>query len=284
MAQPRKSRKAKPEVLDAVVVGMSETVVADDSGTAALDALLADLNAGEVVETPIETIAEEHTDEELAAAVGSAEASEVMIAAATPEGIVEGSAAVPTGDASDVTPADAAPAEAGKPAKVRTPRKHYTDKVERLKDRVGDELSSYTVLTLSEAGVTEDDVKAAMDATLDIIRKMNKKEQNRAGFLIEFLAGKKAKLNEVLHRTLDVLKAEGCITTGKEGNVFKNLLARPYSAAAARAMGGNTVAMFADLKLIVADGKQRFVANPDSTLLAAVRGKLDAIASAGAAA
>jgi len=288
----RKSRKStKPAAqVETTQVGMIEsTEPVGDAADAALAEVLAALNAGtdEVIEPKIETTI---SDEELHAAVKSAEATEVVMAAATPEGVVEGFV-IPSGEGSDV-PADAlaaalmgdgaaeTPATEAAPKKVRVPRKHYSDKVERLKDRVGDDLASYTVLTIADAGVSDEDVKKAMADTLEIIRKMNKKEQLRAGFLIEFLAGKKAKLNEVLHRVLDLLRDQGVLTTGKDGNVFANLRARPYSDASARAMGGNTVSMFADLKLIVPDGKQRYVANPDSLVLSAVRAKLDALGAA----
>lgn len=280
-ATTKKSRKSK-KVDAPIAVNMIESTGNADSGDAALDALMASLEtpAGASDEVIEKSIVEPHTDAEIEAAVAGAESVEAMILAATPEGVVE-AGAIPTGEGSDVTPADTAAAStAEKTVKVRTPRKHYSDKVERLKDRVGTDLASYTVLTAADAGVTDEDVVKAMNDTLDIIRKMNKKEQTRAGFLIEFMAGKKAKLNEVLHRALDVLKTEGFISTGKDGNVFTNLLARPYSPAAARAMGGNTVAMFADLKLIVPDGKQRYVANPESLVLAKVRAMLDAVPAA----
>jgi hypothetical protein len=45
-------------------------------------------------------------------------------------------------------------------------------------------------------------------------------------------------------------------------------------------MGGNTISMFADLKVILAEGKGRFVANPDSLLLAKVKSMLTAAAKA----
>lgn len=204
--------------------------------------------------------------EDLAAAVAGAESVEAMIAAATPETIAAGEA--PTGDASDVP---AATTEA-KPEKVRVPRKHYTNKAERIKDRLGDSLGEYTVLTLDDAAAAldEDALKAKMDDTMSLIAGMSKKKQNRAGFLLEFVSGKKATLNNVMAIALKKLSEDGALTTGKEGNYLTALLAVPYSPAAARAMGGNTVAVLEDLKLIVPDGKGKYVANPESLLLAKV--------------
>src|SRR5690606_27785248 len=109
---------------------------------------------------------------------------------------------------------------------------------------------------------------------------MNKKEQNRASNFVEWLSGKKSRLNNVLERVLKVLERDGVLTTGNEGNVIKDLLARPYSLGSARAMGGNTIGMFADLKVIVADGKGKFVPNPDSLLLMKAKSLLAAPAAA----
>lgn len=228
-----------------------------------LDALLADPI---VSEAPTEAVTE-LTLEELEVAVTRAEAVDAMMATATVDEITVGASPSET---------EAAPGEV-KAKRVVTPRKHYTDKVERLKDRVGAELAEYTVLTTADALVDEAELSAVMERTLGIIREMNSKQKNRASNLIEFLSGKRARLNNVLERVLRVLERDGVIQTGNEGNVMKDLLARPYSPASARAMGGNTIGMYADLKLIVADGKGKYVANPDSLLLAKARSMLAAM-------
>ena len=244
-----------------VIEAGSDTI---DLDAVDLDALLAEPVA--VVAAPVET---ELSEADLEAAVTRAEATDLMIAQATDEGMVEGAA--PTGESSD--------AVAAEPVKVKRERKHYADKVDRLKDRVGASLSEYTVLTTADAMVDESELGAVMERTLEIIRAMNSKEKNRASNFIEFLSGKKAKLNNVLERVLRVLDRDGFIQTGAEGNVIKDLIARPYSIASARAMGGNTIGMYADLKVILADGKGRFVANPDSLLLAKARSLLGAAGS-----
>jgi hypothetical protein len=232
---------------------------AADADTIDLDALLADPVMASEEPAVVE---QELSDADLEAAVTRAEATELMMAAATPEGGDLGAA-----------PSEEAVAE-GKTKRTPTPRKHYSDKVERLKDRVGESLAEYTVLTTADALVDEAELSAVMERTLEIIRQMNSKEKNRASNFIEFLSGKKAKLNNVLERVLKVLERDGHIQTGAEGNVIKDLLARPYSMASARAMGGNTIGMYADLKVIVPDGKGKFVANPDSLLLAKARALL----------
>lgn len=250
----------------------SGSVIVADPGGDALDDLIASLEEPAASFAPIESdvVIEDshghagHSDDTLEAAVMGAEAIEASLALATPEGVVE-AGAVPTGTESDVQPEPAA--EAAKPKRTPVPRKFYSNKADRLKDRMGDSLVEYTVLTMADAGVTDEELKAKMDETLAIIAKMNKKEQNRASMFIEFIAGKKAKPNEVLDRTLKVLARDGFISTGKEGNVYLDLLKKPYSEGAARAMGGNTISMLADLKVLNADGKQKFVANPESLLL-----------------
>lgn len=129
----------------------------------------------------------------------------------------------------------------------------------------------------------EADLKAVMERTLEITRSMNSKEKNRASNFMEFLSGKKGRLNEVLERVLRLLERKGYLTTGNSGNVMKDLMARPYSPASTRAMGSNTVNMYAALKVIVPDGKGKYVANPDSLLLAKARSLLAAPATEAAA-
>lgn len=245
-----------------------------DSGDDALDSLIADLG-GEVLESAAPEDAQIDTSV-LDSAVSSAEAAEVMLSAATPDGVLDAGAA-PTGDMSDVTAAGETPA---KEKRTALPRKHYSDKTERLKDKLGDGLGEYTVLTLTDAGVDEAALKAKMDETLVIIKAMNGKAQNWAVKFIEYLAGKKSSLSEVTARTLKVLERDGFISTGAEGNVFKDLIARPYSPGAARAMGGNNLAMMRALKVVLEDGKGRYIANADSLLLMKVSSMMKAVPAA----
>lgn len=276
---PKKARKPRAAKKDTVVMEHAMTIEPVSSGLiptsdgSDLDALLADLGlpSDEVIEPAIETDAEPvvleaslPSTEDLEAAVIGAETAELMSAAASEEGN-DGSA--PTGTASELVGETAA---AGAEKKAPTPRVRYTDKVERLKARVGDQLAEYSVLTTAEVPMDDAALNEVMERTMDIIRAMNKKVGNRGVGFIEWLSGKKTSLNNVLERTLRLLKDDGYLQTGDEGNLMKNLLARPYSQASARAMGGNTVVMFKELKVIlpVEGNKGRFVANPDSLLLA----------------
>lgn len=266
---PRSSTKATAaKAAPALVLNHTESI---DAGDLALDELIASLNApDEILETPVTMAVAEAAapidDAMLSAAVSGAEATEIMVAEATPEGVTEGAA--PSGDGTDVVALPVIKEKAAKEPKApATPRKHYTDKTERLKDKLGAGLSEYSVLTLADAGVDEEELKVVMEKTMDIIRGLNKKESNWAVKMIEFLAGKKSSISEVTGTILKLLHTDGYISTGNDGNVFKTLVARPYSPGSARAMGGNNVGFMKDLKMIIADGKGKFIANPDSLLL-----------------
>lgn len=290
--KPRAKKSAAPVVMEHAQtlepVTMTSAVMSEDDE---LQSLLQELGVDDaeitsaapandevVVELATPEASEEPDMQELETIAARAEAVALMIESATPDHD-DGSA--PTGDGGDVV------AEAGAPKKERVPRKHYSDKVERLKDRMGASLGEYMVLTAADAMVEDEAaLQATMDATLQIIRDMNSKEKNRASGFIEFLSGKKAKLNNVLERVLSVLERDGYVQTGNEGNVFKDLLSRPYSPASARAMGGNTIGVFRELKVIIPNEgvKGRYIANPDSLLLAKAKSMLTAAAKAPAAA
>lgn len=147
-------------------------------------------------------------------------------------------------------------------------RKHYSSKVERIADKLGASLGDFTVLELADAILEGDALKAKQQETLDIIKASGKKVQNRQAFILEFIAGKSAKLNGVIQTAVAILAKDGEIVTGVEGNFHKTLLAKPYSVNAAKAMGGNTLLALKLLKMVnVAEGG-KLVANPNSLILA----------------
>lgn len=153
-------------------------------------------------------------------------------------------------------------------------RKYYSSKVERVTDKLGAQLGDYTVLTLSDASLTGDDLTAKQQETLDTLKAAGTKVQNRMTLLLEYVAGKSSKLNEVISRAFALLKKDGFIKTGDKGNFHIDLLAKPYSPAAARAMGNNTVAALRDFKVIQKNEEGVYVANPDSLILMKVNGML----------
>lgn len=282
----RARRKTTAAVIAPVAVEQSEALILQHVDE--LDALLGELGVPQTVIEGAQKMArvEEVADEVLEAAPGGF--AEIGVDAATPEGVLPG--AMPSSgeiatdaDIEAATHASAAAVEPDtKSKRVPTPRKHYADKVERLVDRMGEKLADYSVLTTEDAGALEgsDGLKAVTERTLEIIRGMNSKEKNRATNFMEWLSGRRSTLNAVLFRTLQVLSRDGHIQTGTgdEGNVIKDLLGAEYSLGSARAMAGNTIGMFADLKVIIPlEGhKGRFVGNADSLLLAAARAKLEA--------
>lgn len=152
-----------------------------------------------------------------------------------------------------------------KKEKEKTPRKFYTSKVERISDKLGAELGSYTVLTLSDAQLTGDELAAKQKETLEIINKAGVKVQNRMTLLMEFVAGKSSKLNEVIERAFRILKKDGFIKSGEKGNLHADLMTK-YSLASARAMGNNTIACLRDLSVIVKDASGNYVPNAESLI------------------
>jgi hypothetical protein len=306
-----------PRAKKNAVTTVAHAEMLEVEGSAGIDALLADLlgdgpTAGEAEiilsaqepelmlsapeapvlpaepEAPVAAAALSEEDEE--AEVMRLLSVEASLSAATVDGS-SADAAPPSGEGSDVAPLAAAEgtdeaAEDAAPKRVATPRKHYTNALDRIKDRLGANASEFTVLTLADAeDVSEENLTKVMEDTFSIIGGMNKKEGRRAGFLFDFVTGVKPTLNTVLETTLKVLHRDGHITTGKTSNLMTELLtgSKPYTLGSARAMSGNTVGMFHDLKLLKQDGKGRFIANEESTLLAAANAKLGLVATAAAA-
>jgi hypothetical protein len=274
---------ASLEVADEVVTPAAVVAAAPDASTTdmALSDLIASLNAPAVVLAAPAVV--EMDDAMLEAAVSSAEATEATVFAATPVGVVD-AGAIPSGDASDVPldPAVIAGEKGEKTKRVPVPRKHYTDKTERLKDKLGTSLGEYSVLTLADA-VNEDELAAKMEETMVIIRGMSGKAQNWAVKLVEYLAGKKSSMSEVTLRIFKLLEKDGFVATGATGNLYLDLISKPYSPGAARAMGGNNLAALSGLKIITSVGKGRFVLNPDSLLAMKANSMLFAAPAAPAA-
>lgn len=239
-----------------------EAIEAESAHDSMLNDLIASLDADDEIIAEPSMMAIAIDPAMLEAAVSGAEATEVSVASASVTSLESGSA--PSGDASDVKKTAAA---VDKPKRVATPRKRYTDKTERLKDKLGTDLAEYSVLTLADAGVTDTDLLAVMESTLVIIRGMSGKSQNWAVKFIEYMAGKKAAMSEVTGRILNLLQKDGFVSTGNTGNMYLDLVSKPYSPGAARAMGGNNLAMLMHLKVIQPDGKGRYIANPESLLL-----------------
>lgn len=153
-----------------------------------------------------------------------------------------------------------------KAPKVPVERKHYSSKVERLTDKLGATLGDNIVLEVADAMLTGDALQTKQAETLATIMSSGKKVQNRQTFIIEFVSGKSAKLNNVITTALQVLKKHGSINMSADGEFYKALIAKPYSVNAAKAMGGNTVLAMKTLKMLKEEGG-KFVANPNSLIM-----------------
>jgi hypothetical protein len=270
-----KAAPVKPENVE-IVSDTPTTAQGDGEFDPSIVALLKDIES--VNDGPSDTGQQEPTDEEIAIAIAAAGAVDLSLdnAAQTaapeiheqpenPKGKGKGKGKKTEKAAGDTEP------PADKPKRVF----YGNDKVRRLNDKLGNSVGEFVVLTLDDAGLDEDALKAKVTETFALIKDMNSKKANRATNLIEFIAGKRGSINPVLKRVLTLLSKNGMITMGVQGNVLTDLVNNPapgergYTIAAARAMAGNTVSMFEDLKLIVPSATTRhaFVSNPDSLLL-----------------
>jgi hypothetical protein len=264
------------ESADVETLDLSESLAAleDSAPIIALPELLPETPA--VIEIPAEVLAGGESAE-LDAVLASIEVQNSYAAAPTGdvdptiEAATEQEVAAATEELPAVAaePDEEAGAAAGAaPAKTRTPRVHYANKTDRIKARLGAKLGDYLVLELADAELDGDALKAKQDETLAVIDAMSVKVKNRASLLLDWLSGKTAQPNEILKRALTVLHADGKITTGDNGNLHKNLIAKPYSTSAARAMGRNTITVMEKCKMIVASGtKGEYVPNENSLFL-----------------
>jgi len=225
----------------------------------------------ETVELPVEPTV--HTDEAVSAAVAGLELSEHYAALPADEVPHDGASAEEIAAATvEVAPiAVKAPKE---PKVPKNPRVHYENKTDRIKQRLGEKLGDYLVLELSDAELEGDALKAKQDETLAVIDAMSVKVKNRASLLMDFLSGKAAKPNEIMKRALDCLALDGKLGTGDKGNLHINLLTKPYSAAAARSMGRNTLTVMERTKMIVLSAKGEYLPNPESLFLVMANQKL----------
>ena len=153
------------------------------------------------------------------------------------------------------------------PKKEPLPRQHYANKVERMKVTLAGKFGDAMMLT-------KDDLKLEGEARLDkqletakLIKGAGVKVQNRVTFLIEYAQGRTDKLNNVMQTALDVLKADGKLTSGNEGNLLKALLASGKTERTSKAMAGNTIAAMKLLRMIEGKEPHTFYPNPESALL-----------------
>lgn len=234
-----------------------------------LDDLLASLGLEAEPSEPTPAVEDVAIGEtELEAAVMSAEAQESvnLHCEADPDPIAVQALEVEVGIApAPIDLADASEGVVEKPKKEKkasAPRKHYADRVERITDTFGATLGEYMVLEIADASLTGDDLAAKQTETLEAIKSVGVKVKNRVNYLMDFAAGKSAKLNEVATVALTILKTTGKLETGEKGN-FQTKLREKYSPKSANSMGSNTVAAMKTLKMIQGE-KGEYSLNPMS--------------------
>jgi len=241
-------------------------------GVHADDAILADLmselNEDEIVE---EAVASTDIEAELEAELAAEAAA---------------NAAVVEDDDTTVQPeADKPQAVTEKPAKkAKKEKEPKAPRVTSVTHKPGDRLSAL----LLAAGVVnvnsflhfnkEDDTIAAEKRAEQFLADMNApdaiadKVREKAVMLLTWIAsGKDAgSLNEVLLRTFKVLVAEGKLTSGKDGNLQKNLLSKPYSPGTA-ASQANQMFMLLPILGVTKREKGVMVADENSVILETVK-------------
>ena len=176
-------------------------------------------------------------------------------------------------------PVEQAPkkAAAKKPSTARTT---YTNSKasEVLKARLNGDVSSDLILELSDLELSPEELQSKQSALLDILNvrphqskdaSTQKKVAEKVVMLFGYLKNG-GNLNEVLRRTFTVLAKDGYVQMGKTGNLFLNLLEKPYSVGTANAQGGQMLQMLPLLKIALPDpsNKGRLVVNPNSVIFA----------------
>lgn len=167
-------------------------------------------------------------------------------------------------------------ANEGKPVKQKKekapPRPSYVthSKSAVLRHKLGDDLSKFVLLEMTDALLEGEEQKNRIDEVLASIDACSqKKVQEKAVMLFDWMKYGGA-MNEVMKRAFEVLLKDGEITTGDKGNLTLNLLAKPYSVGTARAQAGQILTLFPLLKITTKE-KGKMIANSDSLILEKVK-------------
>lgn len=180
------------------------------------------------------------------------------------------SASAKTDDASDEPVA--AQASTDKPKTNPVLRNPFAKKSEKIMAKLGDKAADYLVLETADALLSPEELEAKRVALLVELDKSAKKVGEKAVMLFGWVRNG-GKLNEYMHRAFKVLAQDGFLTSGVNGNLQKNYLARPYAPGTASAQANQIFQLFPALKLTIRE-KGRMVPNPDSVLLTTIVTKL----------
>lgn len=257
--------------------------VQDAPHAAADDALLASLLGGdeEIIEDADIDLLEPTDSDALEAAVADAEKTEAvhsLYAEQDTEAAVIDEADVPTTEAEAV--ADK-PAKAKREKKAKEPKEAKPPRVTSITHKPGDRLVAMLGGKAALVFSKSDDTIAAETRAEKFIEDMNDRDaiadkvKDKAIMLLTWIVSGKdvSALNEVLRRSFEVLFRDGELTSGKNGNLQSNLLSKPYSMGTAASQANQMFMLFPILGITVRE-KGRMIANPDSTLVEAMRLKM----------
>ncbi len=250
-----------------------------DAPTATNDDALLSSMLGELIEEVDEPASVEPAALEAAVAeVEKAEAVQGLYAESDTE------AAVAEADKPSTDP-EAATEKVKKAKKAKAPKEPKEPKAPRVTSithKPGDRLlallgGNKALLTFSK----DDDTIAAESRADQFIEAMNDRDaiadkvKDKAIMLLTWIASGKdvGALNEVLLRTFKVLFEQGELTSGKNGNLQTNLLAKPYSPGTA-ASQANQMFMLMPILGVTMREKGRMVLNPSSIIGEAMKVKL----------
>jgi hypothetical protein len=173
-------------------------------------------------------------------------------------------------DAPDAGPEDAAPPAAAEP---KAPR------VSSITHKPGDLLIAKLGTDNAAALLVFDDRhdgEQIQAEHAEFIHKMNITSSNAEGYIADKVRDKilmffvwlknGGQLNEVMKRAITVLHQDGKITTGAKGNLYTNLLSKPYSTGTA-ASQSNQMQMMLPILGMTLKSKGEMTPNPHSPLL-----------------
>lgn len=153
------------------------------------------------------------------------------------------------------------------PKATPKPRAFFKNKAERLQHNLGDNFDVAMVLEKADLKLEGEALQNKQAETLAAIMGAGVKVQTRITFVLEFVMGKSAKLNEVMKMALAALKKDGFITSAADGTFMKAMFGK-YGNSSAKAMGNNTLLALKALKVVKeGDDKSKLVANKESVVL-----------------
>lgn len=266
---------------------MNTAAHAVESEIADLDALIGDLTALGMDDEIVEVNEEESpiiSDEIVEAAIADVEAAEARqeIYASQEVESVESDADKPQTDEATVepteTPKKEKKAKAPKAPKPAVPKIASSKKADVLRHRLGEKIGEYLVFDASDLELDEAALAAKQEQFLtDLDDLLADKVGDKALMLFDWMSKGKAvsELNEVIKRALNLLIAEGELTSGDKGNLQLDLLKKPYSIGTARSQANQIFCLFPALGITTKE-KGKMALNPNSILMDVYRGRIAA--------